>query len=84
MKSIRRPVVASDVGGLPYLVEDGRSGLLVAAGDVEGYATALSEALDRRDELGREAADRCRSVFSMDAVGAAWDRLVRDVVDGAR
>ena len=52
------PVVASAVGGIPELVEDGRSGLLVPPGD----AAALAEAVTRlvRDpeqarRLGRAA-----------------------------
>jgi colanic acid/amylovoran biosynthesis glycosyltransferase len=35
------PVVASDLSGIPELVEDGSTGLLVAPGDAEGLAGAL-------------------------------------------
>ncbi|HZB70571.1 MAG TPA: glycosyltransferase, partial [Acidimicrobiales bacterium] len=35
------PVIASDLSGIPELVEDGRSGLLVPAGDVRRLAGAL-------------------------------------------
>jgi glycosyltransferase involved in cell wall biosynthesis len=35
------PVVATTVGGLPELIEDGRTGLLVPAGDVSGIADAV-------------------------------------------
>ncbi len=37
------PVVASAVGGLTTLVEDGRNGYLVESGDVEGYARRIAE-----------------------------------------
>lgn len=36
-----RPVVATSVGGVPELVEDGVNGILVASGDREGVAKAL-------------------------------------------
>jgi len=52
------PVVATRVGGLPDLIDDGRTGILVAPDD----ATALSEAIDgvltdqNRKSVLREAA----------------------------
>ncbi len=52
------PVVAADVGGLRYVVEDGVSGLLVAGWDPPDYAKALLRVLDGsayRDELIRGA-----------------------------
>lgn len=39
------PVVATRVNGVPQLVQDGRNGLLVQAGDAPGFAAALSEIL---------------------------------------
>jgi glycosyltransferase involved in cell wall biosynthesis len=60
------PVVASRVGGLPDLVDDGRSGVLVQPGDVEDLARALVSLLldpaaaGRLGAGGRELA-ACRS-----------------------
>ena len=48
-----RPVVASRVGGIPDLVQDGRNGLLVEPGDTDGLADALVRLLG-----GRELAER--------------------------
>ena len=41
-----RPVVATRVGGIPELVIDGVTGLLVEAGNAEEMATALGRVLD--------------------------------------
>jgi len=42
----RRPVIASDTGGLPEVVVDGETGLLVSPGDVGGLVAAISRLLD--------------------------------------
>ena len=41
------PVVSSHVGGIPDLVEEGRSGVLFEPGSTEAFATALKTALAR-------------------------------------
>lgn len=43
------PVVATDVGGVPYVVGDGVSGLLSKYGDVEGFANHIIELLCNKD-----------------------------------
>ena len=44
-----RGVVASRVGGIPDLVEDGRNGVLVAPGDTSALADALVRVLSDRE-----------------------------------
>lgn len=40
------PVVSTNVGGIPYLVEDGRTALLVDPGNAEAMAMAATQILD--------------------------------------
>ena len=41
----RRPVVATDVGGVPEIVAHGESGLVVPAGDAEALAVGIERLL---------------------------------------
>jgi glycosyltransferase involved in cell wall biosynthesis len=64
-----RAVVATDVGGNPEVVEDGRTGLLVPPVDAGALADALTRlSRDRllRDSLGEAAATDARSRFSIE------------------
>ncbi len=52
------PVVASRIGGIPELVADGRTGVLIPPGSPRALADAVVPILvdpDRREELGRAA-----------------------------
>lgn len=46
-----RPVLVTRSGALPEYVQDGRTGYVVAPGDVQALAGALDEALARRERL---------------------------------
>jgi glycosyltransferase involved in cell wall biosynthesis len=64
-----RAIVATAVGGVPEILEDGRSGVLVPPGDVGELARSVERlAADpaRREELGRNAAARQRELFDLD------------------
>lgn len=41
----RKPIIATRVGGIPYLIEDGEEGLLVADDDASALAAAISRVL---------------------------------------
>lgn len=57
------PVVAGSTGGVPDVVRDGESGLLVSVGDAGRFADAVASLLDgpeRRRAMGARAAERVR------------------------
>jgi glycosyltransferase involved in cell wall biosynthesis len=73
-----RPVVATESGALPELIEDGVSGLIVAPGDIEGLAGALiSLSLDpaRRSAMGAAGRARCERLFDIRDCAASYLRL---------
>ena len=74
------PSVASRVGGIPEVVEDGRSGLLVPFGDVAALAGALEQLIDdetRREALGRAAQARARERFAAESIVPRYEALYR-------
>ncbi|PYM16548.1 MAG: N-acetyl-alpha-D-glucosaminyl L-malate synthase BshA [Candidatus Rokuibacteriota bacterium] len=74
------PSVSTRVGGIPEVVEDNRSGLLVPSGDVAALAEALETLIRdeaRRSALGREARQRARDCFSADVIVPRYETLYR-------
>jgi glycosyltransferase involved in cell wall biosynthesis len=76
-------VVASNVGGIPELVEDGRSGLLIPPNDVDALGHALRAVLsDRelRERLGAAARQRVQAEFDVEVVWRRLDAIYQEVV----
>ena len=68
------PVVATRAGGIPELVEDGVSGLLVPPDDVQALAGALTTLIGDRElraAMGSAGRRRVEDQFSLDACRAA-------------
>jgi N-acetyl-alpha-D-glucosaminyl L-malate synthase BshA len=74
------PSVSTRVGGIPELVEDGESGLLVPSGDVGALAGALEALIHdetRRHALGRAAQARARERFAAGIIVPRYEALYR-------
>lgn len=81
--ALEAPVVATRVAGVPGLVEDGRSGLIVPPGDLPALAGAMERLLGDaalRASLAAEARRRVQTQFSFDQrmakVAGIYDRLL--------
>lgn len=62
------PIVSSNVGGIPHLVENGKNGYLLDPGDVEGFAKAIVKLLQDpklRNRMGAESANAIKERFSL-------------------
>lgn len=67
--SVRLPVVATRVGGVPEVVEDGTTGLLVEPGDRSGMRDALSRLVSDRGmagSMGAAGQARVRAGFTVE------------------
>jgi len=72
-------VVTTDAGGLPYLVTDGVSGIVVPVGDDEALAAAIGRVVDdpglaaTLGRGGRSVAESC----GWDRVGPLWEAVLK-------
>ena len=74
------PVVASRVGGIPEIVEDGVTGRLVPPGDAGRLAAAINEVLAHPGSMGEAGRARARREFTAEAWIARLDRVYREVL----
>jgi glycosyltransferase involved in cell wall biosynthesis len=77
------PVVASRVGGLPEIVAEGETGLLVPPEDPAALAEALSGLIrspERRRELGQAARARAVERYDWQRCARAMERLYEATV----
>jgi glycosyltransferase involved in cell wall biosynthesis len=69
------PAVATRVGGVPELVNDGQAGTLVEPGDSAALAAAIRARLDAPRPDPQALAARARGRFGYDALGRTWDEI---------
>jgi glycosyltransferase involved in cell wall biosynthesis len=77
-------VVSTNVGGIPFLVDDGHDGLLVSADDPEAMTKAVRQILSDPGLAERLSRNGRRKVQEFDwaAVLPMWERLLNAVSAG--
>lgn len=78
-----KAVVATTTGGLPEVVAQGETGLLVPPGDVESLAAAVVSLLEdkvRREQMGRIGRARAHEQFSLGASVMHMEQLYGELL----
>lgn len=78
-----KAVVAARVGGVPNLVEDGRTGFLVNPGDVQGLAEKIKKILrhkELRERLGRNGKMAAQSRFDTQVIARKTYQLYQKLI----
>jgi len=82
--AMERPVVASRVGGIPEVMGEEMSEMLVPVGDPEALAVALERLLadpDLRRIIGKQGRSQVESRFSIDGMLDGVDRLYTELLE---
>jgi len=78
------PIVSTAVGGVPDLFENGKEGLIVQPGDVQGLSNSMAYLLGNREarvSLGTAAARRTRENYDTSMMVRAYEELYEDLVN---
>jgi N-acetyl-alpha-D-glucosaminyl L-malate synthase BshA len=79
------PVIASDAGGLPEVVDNGETGFLAPVGDVEAMASGAIEIL-RDDEtwrrFSRQARQSATERYGVNSIIPQYERYYERIVNG--
>ncbi len=79
------PVVGTRVGGIPELVEDGVSGLIVPSDDEPALVRALQTLIDQPDlrkQMGERALQRARAHFDIRNTVREYEALYEQILAG--
>lgn len=82
-----KPVIATHVGGVPEMVVEGETGLLVSPGNAEALGAAILKVLqdpERAAAMGRAGRERVREQFSLDRMVGQVQDLYEDILRQAR
>lgn len=77
------PVIASRIGGLPELIEHGKTGFLLSPGDDAEWSAALEKIFEHPDELNilRQNSESYRKTFDQDALGMQVMNLFKETME---
>ncbi len=78
-----KPVIVSNAGALPELIENGKSGLIVEPFDANEWAEAILKLLEDKEmawELGSNAKKKAQHDFSIDKYVFNYQELYKSLL----
>jgi glycosyltransferase involved in cell wall biosynthesis len=84
--ALGRPVIATRVGGVFQVIQDGKTGLLVSPTDSRQLADRILQLLDRPDEarqLGQAASEEVSCQFNVERMIDQTVKIYREVLDAS-
>jgi len=79
------PVLATRIGGIPYVIQDGENGRLISPGNVRELSQGIIHLLENCQlsiSLGRQAHKTVEERFSWETIGAQFVQLYRSLAQG--
>lgn len=80
------PVVSTDAGGMPFLIEDGIDGRLVPQGDTEAFAAAITHLLEHPDlalQLSQKARQKVEQ-YDWEVVKSQWFDVIDKAIESSK
>lgn len=68
------PVIGADIGGIPELIDNGKTGVLFESGNVDSLVNAIKELWNDDNKL-KEMSDNCKNV-QFDTIEQYYDKLL--------
>ena len=81
--AMAKPVVAANVGGVPEIVVDGETGLLVPPADADAFRQALEQLIPnraKREQMGRAGRQRVERLFTLEQNVRATEQVYADIL----
>jgi glycosyltransferase involved in cell wall biosynthesis len=79
-----RPVIGSDIGGIPDLIENGKNGILIPPNDPDSLADSINILLDDRElmeKMGENGRQKAESKFSAKTYTEKTIRVYEDIIN---
>ena len=81
---MQKPVIATNVGGIPEMMQDGKTGYLIKKGDSNDLIKKLSILLENKElskQMGQSGREFIENQFSLEASGKNFLNILNSYLD---